>query len=292
MPHTLASVLYFSQQFVTMSNLQAIPQMFSERALFYRERAAGYYSETPYLLARCATNATLQVVFTLLYSVIVYPMVGLRGGVFSEYFVFFYLVVFGLSLAGYAFSNFIASITPNQQSALNLYSSFFQFFMFFCGYSIPVHQTPWGWRWATQVSFARWSFESLVLNQFAGEDDDDGAGGQYWLHYWGFRDSTKWCASPPSPVSLVRRCGSSLRCCSLLSSSSPSSRRGEKKHREGSATLPDSLARLISSSTVAPPPSSPCTVSARYTYTMFILCVTAFHVLALVMMKYVSFDKR
>jgi hypothetical protein len=27
-------------------------------------------------------------------------MVGLRGGVFSEYFVFFYLVVFGLSLAG------------------------------------------------------------------------------------------------------------------------------------------------------------------------------------------------
>ena len=269
MPHTLASVLYFSQQFVTMSNLQAIPQMFSERALFYRERAAGYYSETPYLLARCATNATLQVVFTLLYSVIVYPMVGLRGGVFSEYFVFFYLVVFGLSLAGYAFSNFIASITPNQQSALNLYSSFFQFFMFFCGYSIPVHQTPWGWRWATQVSFARWSFESLVLNQFAGEDDDDGAGGQYWLHYWGFRDSTKWCASPPLP------CPFSCAAAGLFVAARCCRRRRRlvvaRRSIEGSATLPDSLARLISSSAVAPPPHpalslrgtrTPCSFSA------------------------------
>ena len=219
--HSLASVTYFSQQFITMSNLQAIPQMFAERALFYRERAAGFYSEAPYLLARCAVNAALQVVFALVYSVLVYPMVGLRGGLFSEYFVFFYLIMFGLSLAGYAFSNFIAAITPNQQSALNLYSSFFQFFMFFCGYSIPVHQAPLGWRWATQISFARWSFESLVLNQFAGETDDDGAGGTYWLGYWGFDRATKW-----------------------------------------------------------------------YAYFMFILCVAAFHLLALLMMKFVSFERR
>ena len=34
--------------------------MFAERALFYRERAAGFYSEAPYLLARCAVNAALQ----------------------------------------------------------------------------------------------------------------------------------------------------------------------------------------------------------------------------------------
>ena len=64
-------------------------------------------------------------------------------------------------------------------------------------------------------------FESLVLNQFAGETDDDGAGGTYWLGYWGFDRATKW-----------------------------------------------------------------------YAYFMFILCVAAIHLLALLMMKIVSFERR
>ncbi|KAH8097327.1 hypothetical protein JL720_215 [Aureococcus anophagefferens] len=127
-------------QFITMSNLQAIPQMFDERALYYREVSSGFYAELPYLAARCAINAVVQVPLVFVYSVITYPMVGLRGGVFSGYFVFFFLVMFGLSLCGYAFSNLIAAITPNQQSALNLYSALFQFCIFFCGYSIPVNQ--------------------------------------------------------------------------------------------------------------------------------------------------------
>ena len=80
----------------------------------------------------------LQSVYSLAFSVVVYSMVGLRGGILSPYFGFFYLVMYGLTITGYAFSNFIAAITPNQQSALNLYSSIFQFFMFFCGYAIPV----------------------------------------------------------------------------------------------------------------------------------------------------------
>ena len=58
--HALASVTYFSQQFVTMSNLQAVPQMFDERALLYRETSSGFYSELPYLAARCAVNACVQ----------------------------------------------------------------------------------------------------------------------------------------------------------------------------------------------------------------------------------------
>lgn len=41
--HSIASVIYFSQQFITMSNLQAIPTLFAERALFYREISAGFY---------------------------------------------------------------------------------------------------------------------------------------------------------------------------------------------------------------------------------------------------------
>ena len=190
--HSLASVTYFSQQFITMSNLQAIPQMFDERALYYREVSSGFYAELPYLAARCAINAVVQVPLVFVYSVITYPMVGLRGGVFSGYFVFFFLVMFGLSLCGYAFSNLIAAITPNQQSALNLYSALFQFCIFFCGYSIPVNQVPTYWSWATNFSFARWSFEALVLNEMQGEPGDDDQDASYWLDYWSFSGHSKF----------------------------------------------------------------------------------------------------
>ncbi|KAJ8608935.1 hypothetical protein CTAYLR_005316 [Chrysophaeum taylorii] len=191
--HSLASVNYFSQQFITMSNLQAIPTMFTERPLLYREVSAGFYTVLPYLAARCALNAIVQIPLVLVYCVITYPMVNMRGGLFSLHFVFFYMVMFGLSLAGYSFSNFIAAITPNQQSALNLYSALFQFSMFFCGYAIPIDQVPTYWSWAPKFSFARWSFEALILNEFDGiDDDDDGAGAEYWLKYWNFNGANKY----------------------------------------------------------------------------------------------------
>lgn len=187
--HTLASVCYFSQQFICMSNLQAIPQMFAERTLFYRERGAGYYSEAPYLMARVIVNAAIQSIYVMSYSVICYYMVGLRGGVASTYFLYFFVIMYGLSIAGYAFSNLIAALTPNQQSAMNLYSALFQFCMFFCGYSIPVSEVPSYWSWATTVSFARYSFESLALNQFSGDHSTEAV---YYLNYWGFLHVSKY----------------------------------------------------------------------------------------------------
>lgn len=187
--HSLASVCYFSQQFICMSNLQAIPQMFDERTLFYRERSAGFYSEASYLMGRVIVNAGVQLWLVLVYSAICYELVGLRGGLTSINFVFFYIVMYGLSLAGYAFSNVIAALTPNQQSAMNLYSALFQFCMFFCGYSIPVDEVPVYWKWATKISFARYSFESLALNELSGDDDDEAV---YYLNYWGFYHDSKW----------------------------------------------------------------------------------------------------
>ena len=50
------------------------------------------------------------------------------------------------------------------------------------------------WRWATDASFARWSFEALVLNQMAGEGGDDDAGAAHWLDYWSFAGKSKLAA--------------------------------------------------------------------------------------------------
>lgn len=54
----VASLCFFSLQFVTMSQLFAVPQLFAERPLFLRERAAGVTCESarrdPFSPARAA----------------------------------------------------------------------------------------------------------------------------------------------------------------------------------------------------------------------------------------------
>ena len=57
----VASLCFFSLQFVTMSQLFAVPQLFAERPLFLRERAAGITHEAPYLLAKWGVSFAQQV---------------------------------------------------------------------------------------------------------------------------------------------------------------------------------------------------------------------------------------
>lgn len=49
-----------------------------------------------------------------------------------------------------------------------------------------IEQIPSYWSWASHISFARWSFEALILNEFAGVSSDDDEDAEYWLKYWHF----------------------------------------------------------------------------------------------------------
>ena len=150
--------------------------------------------ESSYLLARWAVGFAQQLALSFAFVAILYPMVGMRGAddlarerawFVSPHLLRFWAVMLLLVLAGNAFSSLVAAVAPSQQAALNVYSTAFQTCMFFSGYSIPVHQVPVYWRWFTDVSFARWAFEALLLNELEGYDAQDDAA--EWLEYWGCR---------------------------------------------------------------------------------------------------------
>ncbi|KAH8054293.1 ATPase [Aureococcus anophagefferens] len=78
------------------------------------------------------------------------------------------------------------------QVALNMYSTLFQFNLFFSGYSIPVSQVKWYFHWATQTSFARPAFDALLVNELRGVDSyDDDEDADYWLDYWGLEGKSR-----------------------------------------------------------------------------------------------------
>ena len=49
-----------------------------ERTVFYRERAAGYYAVLPYALAQGTVEHPYTLVQAIIYSAIVYSMVGFQ----------------------------------------------------------------------------------------------------------------------------------------------------------------------------------------------------------------------
>ena len=96
---------------------------------------------------RVVSAMMAQLGLSFAYTAVLYPMAGMRGthgglavAVAAPHFLVFWFVMLTLALAGNAFSTLVAAAAPSQQAALNLYSTAFQTFMFFSGYSIPVHE--------------------------------------------------------------------------------------------------------------------------------------------------------
>ncbi|KAH8095539.1 ATPase [Aureococcus anophagefferens] len=84
------------------------------------------------------------------------------------------------------------SVEETLAVALNMYSTLFQFNLFFSGYSIPVSQVKWYFHWATQTSFARPAFDALLVNELRGvESYDDDEDADYWLDYWGLEGKSR-----------------------------------------------------------------------------------------------------
>ncbi|KAK7232139.1 ATPase [Aureococcus anophagefferens] len=188
--HGVASVSYFSLQFVAMSNMLAVTTLFEERPLFYRELAARDYGPAAYVVAHSLVNAAYQVPLVLLYCAVCFPMVGLRTD--GDHFFFAYAALYVVALIGFVFSATLAAAAPRVQVALNMYSTLFQFNLFFSGYSIPVSQVKWYFHWATQTSFARPAFDALLVNELRGvESYDDDEDADYWLDYWGLEGKSR-----------------------------------------------------------------------------------------------------
>jgi ABC-type multidrug transport system permease subunit len=69
--------LYASVLFLGVSNASSVQPVFAtERAVSYRERGAGMYSPTAWVLALCAIEIPYVFVQTIVYSLITYAMIN------------------------------------------------------------------------------------------------------------------------------------------------------------------------------------------------------------------------
>ncbi|KAJ3681393.1 hypothetical protein LUZ60_015882 [Juncus effusus] len=153
------SALYLG--FVNASILQPVVAM--ERVVFYRERSAGMYSSMPYAIAQMAIEVPYIIIQVLIFSAIIFPMVGFKFTVIK--FLWFILFLM-LSFTYYTlYGMMTVALTPNIEIAGGLSFLVFILWNIFSGFMIPRNMIPVWWRWSYWADPGAWTLYGLVFSQ-------------------------------------------------------------------------------------------------------------------------------
>lgn len=162
------SLLFFSILANVFTHQHAIPEVINSRLLFYRERGAGVYGTVPYWISAWLVEIPLALVYTMAYACVVYYTSELNSA--PGAFWYFYLVLCLASLVGLFVSQFVAFVAPSTQVAVGLFPVVLMFSILFGGYIVYLPRFPHWLAWGPSISFLRFAFQPIVLNEFQGND--------------------------------------------------------------------------------------------------------------------------
>ncbi|BFG42849.1 hypothetical protein CerSpe_291230 [Prunus speciosa] len=181
--------MYAAVLFLGIKNSTTVqPVVDVERTVFYRERAAGMYSALAYAFAQVTIEIPYVFAQAVIYSVIVYAMIGFEWTLakflwylFFMYFTFLYFTYYGMM--GVA-------LTPNQHVAAISASAFYAIWNVFSGFVIPRTRIPIWWRWYYWACPMAWTLYGLATSQFGDIQDKLETGEtveEFMRNYFGFK---------------------------------------------------------------------------------------------------------
>ncbi|XP_049379164.1 pleiotropic drug resistance protein 2-like isoform X2 [Solanum stenotomum] len=160
----IVGAMYAAVMFLGGTNTSAVQSIVAvERTVFYREKAAGMYSALPYAFAQVAIETIYIAIQTLIYSFILYAMIGFHWTV-GKFFLF-YFFVFMCFVYFTMYGMMLVALTPNYHIAAIVMSFFLSFWNLFSGFLIPRTQIPIWWRWYYWGSPVAWTIYGLVTSQ-------------------------------------------------------------------------------------------------------------------------------
>ncbi|PIN20808.1 Pleiotropic drug resistance proteins (PDR1-15), ABC superfamily [Handroanthus impetiginosus] len=157
---TYAAVLFLGA--TNASSVQSVVAI--ERTVFYRERAAGMYSELPYAFAQVAIETIYVAIQTIIYSLLLYSMIGYHWT--TEKFFYFYYFIFMCFTYFSMYGMMVVALTPGHQIAAIVMSFFLSFWNLFSGFLIPRPLIPIWWRWYYWASPVAWTIYGVFASQF------------------------------------------------------------------------------------------------------------------------------
>ncbi|KAK0583718.1 hypothetical protein LWI29_001978 [Acer saccharum] len=165
----LLGAMYSVVFFLGAGNANAVQPVVSvERIVFYRERAAGMYSALPYAFAQVAIEVIYVTIQTIIYSLILYSMIGFEWHVGKFFWFFYFILMCFIYFTMYGMS--LVALTPNVQIAAIVMMFFLSFWNLFAGFMIPRSQIPVWWRWYYWGSPVAWTLYGVLVSQVGDKD--------------------------------------------------------------------------------------------------------------------------
>ncbi|KAL6716547.1 FAD-dependent urate hydroxylase [Lecanora helva] len=157
-------LFFFVLALFGFSTLTTLTVFSSERLLFVRERANGYYSPITYFLAKVVFDIVpLRLIPPIIMGAIVYPMSGLTPA-WPEFFKFLLiLVLFNLAAAAICL---LIGIVFKDGGVANLIGSLVMLFsLLFAGLLLNHDAIPKAALWLQSLSIFHYGFEGLIVNE-------------------------------------------------------------------------------------------------------------------------------
>lgn len=191
-------LFFFLLALFGFSTLTSLNVFASERLLFVRERANGYYSPITYFLAKVLFDIIpLRIIPPILMGAIVYPMTGLIPD--APHFFTFILVLVLFNMAAAAICLFIGIVCKDSGVANLIGSLVMLFSLLFAGLLLNHDAIPDAALWLQSLSIFHYGFEALIVNEVIKltlVDNKYGLDitvpGAAILSSFGFNNSAKW----------------------------------------------------------------------------------------------------
>ncbi|MCJ1414761.1 hypothetical protein MMC32_001089 [Xylographa parallela] len=157
-------LLFFILALFGFSTLTSLTTFTSERLLFLRERANGYYAPITYFTAKVVFDIVpLRLIPPIILGVIVYPMTGLVPS-WPE-FLKFMLIIILFNLAASVICLLIGILFKDSGVANLIGSLVMLFSLLFAGFLLNREAMPKSALWLQKLSIFHYGFEGLMVNE-------------------------------------------------------------------------------------------------------------------------------
>ncbi|MCJ1390622.1 hypothetical protein MMC18_003483 [Xylographa bjoerkii] len=157
-------LLFFILALFGFSTLTSLTTFTSERLLFLRERANGYYAPVTYFTAKVVFDIVpLRLIPPIILGVIVYPMTGLVPS-WPE-FLKFMLIIILFNLAASVICLLIGILFKDSGVANLIGSLVMLFSLLFAGFLLNREAMPKSALWLQKLSIFHYGFEGLMVNE-------------------------------------------------------------------------------------------------------------------------------
>lgn len=125
------------------------------------------YSVTNYYLGKFISSIPFDVLFTVLFSVIVYWMIGFNTTSAGPFFLYF-LASLAVTLSAGSLGLLLGCMLPNAEVAVTVAPVVLLPFMLFGGYFANLNNIGKWLSWLQYLSIFKWGFQSLITNELNG----------------------------------------------------------------------------------------------------------------------------